>query len=217
MEIIAKKREIVGKSVKNLRYQGLTPAVIIGKGLKSIDITINKNDFIRLYNKAGETTLIDLKIEGLGSQKVLVKDVTYNPVTDILQHVTFYKPNLKEKITANIPLEFINKDLNPLIKNNEAVLITLFDEVEVTALPADLPHSFEIDVSNLTKIGDGITVEQITIHSNKVEITNPELGQLIVKLDYAIQEQQDEVEVSEEEAILNLENSKETSKEDSSE
>jgi large subunit ribosomal protein L25 len=160
--------------------------------------------------------LIDLKIENSANQKVLVKEVTYNPVTGDLQHITFYKPNLKEKITANIPLEFINKELNPLIKGNEAVLITLFDEVEIQALPADLPHVFEIDVSVISEIGEGITVDQIAFDKNKVEIINPEAGELIAKLDYAVQIQTEE-EISEEEAIANLEATKEKSKEEKTE
>lgn len=203
MEIIAQNREIKGKSVKNLRKQGLTPAVIFGKDMESISITINTNDFIRLYNKAGDTSLIDIKIDGNGTKKVLVKEVTYDPVKDTINHVAFYKPNLKIKTTANIPLEFINKEQNELLKSNQAVLITLHDQVEVSALPADLPHSFEIDVSLLNEVGQGITVAEIDVDKSKVEITYPEQEELIVKLDYATQLEQ-ESEVDEEEAIQNL-------------
>mgnify|MGYP001549556183 CR=1 FL=1 len=203
MEIIAQNREIKGKSVKNLRKQGLTPAVIFGKDMESISITINTNDFIRLYNKAGDTSLIDIKIEGNGTKKVLVKEVTYDPVKDTINHVAFYKPNLKIKTTANIPLEFINKEQNELLKSNQAVLITLHDQVEVSALPADLPHSFDIDVSLLSEVGQGITVAEINVDKSKVEITYPEQEELIVKLDYATQLEQ-ESEVDEEEAIQNL-------------
>ena len=203
MEIIAQNREIKGKSVKNLRKQGLTPSVIFGKDMESISITINTNDFIRLYNKAGDTSLIDIKIEGNGTKKVLVKEVTRDPVKDTIDHVSFYKPNLKIKTTANIPLEFINKEQNELLKSNQAVLITLHDQVEVSALPTDLPHSFDIDVSLLSEVGQGITVAEINVEKSKVEIIYPEQEELIVKLDYATQLEQ-ESEVDEEQAIQNL-------------
>ena len=213
MELIAQKREIKGKAVKNLRSQGLTPAVIFGKGLDSIDITINTNDFIRLYNKAGDTTLIDINIEDGKNQKVLVKEVTYHPVTDTVDHVSFYKPNLKQVTNANIPLNIINKENNDLLKSNQAVLITLFDQIEVSALPQDLPHSFDVDVSGLTEVGQGLTAEDITYNKDKVEIISPELTELLVKLDYATQ-LEEESEISEEEAIKNLEATSEKPQED---
>lgn len=216
MELIAQKREIKGKAVKKLRNQGLTPAVIFGADIESIDIKINTNDFVRLYNKAGDTTLIDIKIEEDKNQKVLVKDISYDPIKDTISHVAFYKPNLNQTTNANIPLEVINKENNDLLKSNQAVLITLFDQIEVSALPQDLPHSFEIDVSELSEIGQGITAEDLKYNKDKVEIINPELTEMLVKLDYATQ-LEEESEMSEEEAIQNLEATSEKAKDEESE
>lgn len=205
MELIAQKREETGKKVKNLRYQGLLPAVIFGKGLESNNITINRNEFIKVYNEAGETTLIDIKIEGNGTEKVLVKDVTYNPVTDELSHVGFYKPNLKEKTSAYIPVELVGEEVNPLIKSGEAVAMVLIDEIEVEALPMDLPHKFEINVAELKEIGDHFLASQLSYDRSKVELVDLEEDTMIVKLDYAVQLETEEPEVSEEEALAGLE------------
>jgi large subunit ribosomal protein L25 len=216
MELIAQKREKTGKAVKSLRFEGLLPAVIFGKGLESLNITINKNDFVRVYNEAGETTLIDVNIEGNGTEKVLVKEVTYHPVRDEITHVGFYKPNLKEKTSAYIPVEVLGEENNALIKSGEAVLITLYDEIEVEALPMDLPHKFEIDVATLSEIGSGITVDQLNYDKSKVEITDPEAGTMIIKLDYAVALETEE-EVSEEEALSKIEATQEKKPEEGEE
>jgi len=206
MELIAQKREITGKSVKNLRYAGFVPAVIFGKGLESLNITVGKNDFVKVFKEAGETTLIDLNIEGDGIQKVLVKDVTYNPVKDTLAHIGFYKPNLKEKTSAYIPVELINENLNALIKSGNAVAMVLVDEIEVEALPMDLPHKFEIDMANLTEIGSGVTASQLNYDRSKVELVDVEEDALIVKLDYAVQlEKAEDTAISEEDALAKME------------
>ena len=205
MELIAQKREKTGKSVKSLRYAGFVPAVIFGKGLESINITVGKNDFIKVLKEAGETTLIDLNIEGDGIQKVLVKDVTYNPVKDTLAHVGFYKPNLKEKISAYIPVELINEQANALIKSGAAVAMVLVDEIEVEALPMDLPHKFEIDVATLMEIGDHVIASQLSYDREKVELVSVEEDAVIVKLDYAVQLEKVEDTVSEEEALAGIE------------
>lgn len=205
MELIAQKREETGKIVKNLRYAGFVPAVIFGKGLESTNITVNRNEFIKVYNEAGETTLIDIKIEGNGTEKVLVKDVTYNPVTDQLQHIGFYKPNLKEKTSAYIPVELIGQETNPLIKSGEAVAMVLMDEIEVEALPMDLPHKFEINVAELKEIGDHFLASQLQYDKSKVELMGIEEDTVVVKLDYAVQLETEESEVSEEEALAGIE------------
>lgn len=205
MELIAQKREKTGKAVKSLRYSGFVPAVIFGKGLESINITVGKNDFVKVFKEAGETTLIDLNIEGVGIQKVLVKDVTYNPVKDTLAHIGFYKPNLLEKTSAYIPVEIIGKETNALLKSGNAVLITMFDEIEVEALPTDLPHKFEVNVAELTEIGHGVTVEDLNYDKSKVEILTPEAGTMIIKLDYAVQLETADSAESEEEALAKME------------
>lgn len=214
MELNAQKREKTGKAVKSLRHEGLLPAVIFGKGLESANITINKNDFIKTYNEAGETTLIDIKLEGDGTEKVLVKDVTYEPVSGAISHVGFYKPNLKEKTSAYIPVEVVGEEANALIKSGEAVILTLMDEIEVEALPTDLPHKFEIDVTNLSELGSGVTVAELNYDKSKVEILDLEPDTMVLKLDYAQSlETEEEAEVSEEEALAKIEATEEKKEE----
>lgn len=215
MELNAQKIEKTGKANKSIRREGLVPAVIFGKNLDSSNISVVRNDFIRVYNKAGETTLIDIKIEGEKDQKVLVKDVTYEPVTDTLEHISFYKPNLKEKTKAFIPVHVEGEEKNPLVKSGNAVVLTLLSDIEVEALPMNLPHSFVVDVSTLAEIGDGITVSQLSYDSSKVELLDVTPESMVLKLDYATTLETEEDTVSEEEALSKIEATKEKPKEES--
>jgi large subunit ribosomal protein L25 len=204
MELIGQKREKLGKSVNSLRNEGLIPAVIFGRGLESTNITISRIDFIKLYKVAGETDLVDLKIDG-SNEKVLINEVQYNPVRGEPIHVSFYKPNLKEKVTVSIPVEIVGEEANALVKGGEAMVLVLHDELEIEALPMDLPHSFVVDVSKLEKIGDGIYVKDLSYDREKIEL-DLEDEELIVKLDKAaMDEEVEEVEVDEAAAIAGVE------------
>ena len=218
MELNAQKREKTGKAVKSLRKEGFIPGVIFGKKLDSLNISVDKNSFIRVFRDAGETTLIDVKIEGNGIEKVLVKDVSYNPITDEIIHIGFYKPNLKEKTGASIPVEVIGEENNTLIKNGDAVILMLLSEIEVEALPTDLPHKFEIDVTNLSEIGTGVTVAELNYDKSKVEIVGLEEDALVLKLNYAQSlETAEEEEISEEEALAKIEATEETAEKEEDE
>ncbi len=202
MELTGEKRQKLGKATKSLKTEGLIPAVVFGKGLKSSSISIKNLDFVRVFDEAGETSLIDLKITGEQDEKVLVKDVQYNPVYGNIIHVGFYKPNLKEKTTAEIPVEIIGADKNPLVKSGQAMVLVLMQEIEVEALPTDLPHTFNIDITNLEKVGDGVTVAGLEYDKSKVTIKDLEDDDLVVKLESAQMAEEKEEEVKTEAEVI---------------
>lgn len=213
MELTGEKREKVGRQSKSLRKESKIPAVIFGPEMESVNISIGKHPFKKILEVAGETSLIDLNLEK-ETYKVLVKDVQHDPVSSAVIHVGFYKPNLLEKIHAEIPVEVVGEDINPLIKSGEALVLTLMEEIEVEALPTDLPHAFEVDVSALAQVGDGITVSQLKYDRDKVEIIDLEPDTLVIKLDYAeMQEEEEAAPVSEEEAVSKIEATEESTDE----
>lgn len=208
MEIIARKREELGKKSKSLKYEGFVPCVIFGKGVDSINLTINRNEFTKLYKQTGDTSLIDIAVDG-ENYKVLVKEVQHDPITGNVIHVGFYKPNLKEKISAQIPVEIINEDKNELIKGGIGMILNLINEIEVEALPMDLPHVFEVDALELKEIDDVITVGELKYDRDKVEIIDLEENTPLVKLAHAEIQEEEKEEVSEEEALAGIEATKE--------
>ncbi len=204
MELTAEKRTQFGKKTKTLRNQRKIPAVVFGKDMDSVAVSVDENAFMKVYEEAGETNLVDLNFVDQ-HEKVLIKDLQLHPVTSSVVHINFHKVNLKEKISADIPVTVVGEEENELIKSGEALPLLLLSDLTVSALPTDLPDGFEVDVSGLTEIGDGITVSQLKYDRGKIELVDHEDDELVAKLDYAVQEEEPEEEIEEEELLEQLE------------
>lgn len=169
IELEAQKRELVGKSQNSLRKEGFLPSVIYGHNFESLPIQIKYSDFEKVFKKAGESTLINLKITSPAGEKeepAVIKDIQKDPVSDKVIHADFYKVNLKEKIKAKIPLVLIGE--SEAVRAG-GVLVKTVNELEVEALPQDLPHELHIDISSLKNFEDHILVKDISL-SDKVKI-----------------------------------------------
>lgn len=204
MQLNAKKRQEFGKENRKLRRERSIPGVVFGKGLDSIPITLNVNDFVKVYTTAGETNLVDLKIDG-SIEKVLIKEVQFHPVSSSILHVNFHKVNLKEKVTASIPVEIEGEEENALVKSGEALVFAVFNEIEIEALPTDLPDAFIVNVKDLAEIGAGITIAALNYDRSKVEILDHEEDDLVVKLDYAVTQEELAEEKTEAELLEQIE------------
>jgi large subunit ribosomal protein L25 len=180
LELKTEKREIKGKKVSTLRSNGFIPAVVYGKGVEPISLTISLRDFSKLYKEAGESSLVDLLIEDK-TLKVLVSDVQLDPLTDQPVHVDFHKVNLTEEITANVPLRFENEEIAPAIKELGGVLVKEKDEIEVECLPTNIPHEIVVDVTSLATFDDIIHVSDLPIPSNVKLLTDGEEVVSLVK------------------------------------
>lgn len=190
----AQPRTLFGKKVSQLRTKNLTPANIFGAGESSIAISLEEKAFKKLFATAGETALIYVTIEGEKKNRpVLVEEVHQDSITGKILHVSLKQVNLKKKIMAEVPVEIIGE-----LGIKGAVLVTVRDVIEVEALPADLPESFEIDASLFTEIGQEVTYNQLTFDRSKVElqIDAEELDQPVVM----VQAHVEEVEAAPEEA-----------------
>lgn len=203
MEIFGKKRTQLGKKTKVLRRDRQIPAVVFGKDIDSTNIFIPVTDFKKVLKTAGSTGLINLKFEDFDA-KVLIKNYQVHPVTLEPIHASFFKVNLKEKTKAYIPVQIVGEELNALIKAGEAIVLALIDEIEVAALPTDLPSQFTVDVSKIDNFDEGITVADLDFDRSKVEIVSHDESDLVTKLDRA-QIDEEGPEIDEETAIKNLE------------
>jgi len=176
ISIPAELRTVTGRKVRSLRHSGLTPASIYGHEFKPLSVQFNSALLQSTFSHAGESTLVEVVI-GEDKYPVLFKNPQYHPLTSALLHVDCHKVNLKEKIVATVPIEFIGESL--AVKNGN-VLVPILDEIEVEALPTDLPEKFIVDISSLTDIGQMITVADLKNDSTKVEIKT-DLTSAIVK------------------------------------
>jgi large subunit ribosomal protein L25 len=182
MELTVQKREILGKKVKSLREQDLIPAELYGHGRANIHLSVPAKEFSQLFKEAGESTIIKLKVKSQKSKvndseaenevNVLIHDVQKNHLTDKISHVDFYAVKMDEKITVSVPLEFIGEA--PAVKEKGGVLIKSIQEVEVEALPADLPHRLEINLDKLSDIGMSLCVKDIKVPQGVNILFDPE-------------------------------------------
>lgn len=160
----ATTRDVIGKKVKHLREQGFVPAVVYGKDKKGHSVQINAKDFMRVYDKAGSSALVDLTIDDKGMQKVLIQDVQFDPVKDTPMHVDLYAIKMNEEITTKIPINFIGEA--PAVKDLEGNFIANYDEVEVECLPGDLISEITVDISGLKTFDDNIKIGDLDIPQN---------------------------------------------------
>ena len=135
--------------------------VVYGQNTENILVKIKTNDFIKIYEKAGESNLVSLQIEGQGDFQVLVKDVQKNPVKGFFIHVDFYRVDMSRELSANIPLNFIGE--SKAVKELGALLVKSLDELSVECLPNDLVDHIDVDISALDDFGDSIFIKDINI------------------------------------------------------
>jgi len=169
IELNAKIRE--KNNLKTLREKGFIPAVIYGKGEKNISLSIDYEEFRKIFKQAGENTIIKLKIEDK-TKNVLVHDVAKDPVTDKFIHIDFYQIRMDKIITAEVPLVFEGEP--PAVKNLDGILIKNVTEVEIESLPGDLPHEIKVDISILETFDDSIRVSDLKLPENVKIKTDPE-------------------------------------------
>lgn len=135
-------------------------AVLYGRGQESVSLKLNYNEFDKLFAEAGESNLISLNLKG-EEFPILVKDLQRDVLKHNYIHVDLYKVNMKEKVKAEIPLEFVGEA--KAIKELGGIFITNIGELSVECLPGDLVDHIEVDISSLEALGDVIRIEDITV------------------------------------------------------
>lgn len=156
----AKIRKEIGKRTDSLRKTGKIPGVVYGRKLKNILVEIPEHDFIKVFEKTGESSLIDLNIEGeKEKRKVLIYDVQKDVITGHFIHIDFFQPSLKEEIEVKIPLIFEGE--SPAVKDLGANLVKNITEIEVKTLPQNLPHDIKVNLDGLLNFGDRILVKDL--------------------------------------------------------
>ncbi|MBI2267912.1 MAG: 50S ribosomal protein L25 [Candidatus Blackburnbacteria bacterium] len=163
----AEKREVFGRKVKGLRRNGVLPANVYGRSMQSLSVQLPTGVFKKIFEEVGETGLVGLKV-GNDVYPVLVHNLQVDPVTEEPLHVDFLQVNLKEKVTVTIPLEFVGESSAEVA--GEGIVVHQLNEVEVEALPTDLPEKIVVDISGLSGVDEFIKVVDLNVDRSKVEI-----------------------------------------------
>lgn len=170
-KLTADQRSLTGRKVKQLRRQGLIPANLFGKKIESIAIQIDAKQYQKLYQEVGETGIVDVTVADK-SYPSLISGSAVDPITGATLHVDFHHVSLKEKVSATIPVELIGEA--PAVKELGGVVNQSLHELEVEALPTDLPEVFELDITKLTAIGDSLSIQDLTVPEGVVIALEPE-------------------------------------------
>jgi large subunit ribosomal protein L25 len=172
LKLIVQTRQTTGRLVKKLRRQNIIPANVYGKDIKSQSVQVDLKQFLPAWNEAGETGVIYLTIDkDTQTRPVMIHNVQLNPLTDQPLHVDFHQVNLKEVITAMVPVEVIGE--SPAVTQHIGVLIQPVSEIEVEALPTEIPEKFEIDISSLSEIDQAVAVSSLKSPSGVKILTDP--------------------------------------------
>lgn len=169
----AQPRTITGRKSKNLRTSGFLPGTVYGKKVKSSSVQVKTDEFTNVYSKAGETGLVELSLDK-EIRPVLIHNVQLDPVSDKPLHVEFFQVDLKEKVKTKVPVELIGE--SPLVVQKQGVLLTLLNEIEVEALPTDLPEKISIDVSTLTAVNQELKVSDLKVPGGVTVLTEATVG-----------------------------------------
>lgn len=159
------KREVFGKQTKHLRKQGLIPAELYGRGVENLHLSVPAKEFAKAYKEAGEHSVLYIEVDGK-SHPVLIHSIEGGHIKSEVMAIDFHEIRMDEKVKAHIPLEFQGEA--PAVKEKEGILIKSMDEIEVEALPSDLPHNITVDLSGLTELDHSIYVKDLP-RSDKFE------------------------------------------------
>ena len=164
----AQNRELFGRKVKRLRSDGILPSNLFGNDQKSQGIQLNTKDFTKTFKEVGETGIIDLTIDKT-TTPVLVSNVHFDPLSSLPLHVDFRRIDLKQKVTATVPIELLGE--SSAVKEGLGTLVQQLHELEVEALPGDLPESLQVDISSLKAVDDTVAVGDVKYDKSKLQIS----------------------------------------------
>lgn len=175
MNLEVQIRNEKGRRVKDLRRQGLIPAELYGKGIENMHLAVKSKDFKNVFKEAGESSIINIVISDKNKKEeipVLIHDIQKDYLTDDIIHIDFYRVRMDEKIKTHIPLEFIGE--SPAVKNYGGILNKSMLEIEIEALPKDLPHNISVDISQIKELDQSIYVKDLSIPKNVKILVDPE-------------------------------------------
>ena len=173
ISLSAKTRKELGKKTNLIRGLGKIPAVVYGPKSKNIVIEVDEKEFKKVFRQAGESSLIELNIDGEKSKRpVLINEIQKDPVHGNVIHIDFFEASLTEKVEVKIPLTF--EGVAPAEKDLGGTLVKNMLEIEVRALPQSLPHEIKVNVDSLKTFEDHILVKDLALPKDVEVLKKPD-------------------------------------------
>lgn len=193
--------------VRQLRRQGFIPAILYGPEQSPVSLAVEARSFGGILRTVSSSTLLTLTVEGNEARRVLIQEVQHDPLTGDPLHIDFHQVNLKENIRAKVPVR--GAGVSAAVKDLGGVLVQSVAEVEVEALPQNLPQEIVMDLTRLATFEDRITVADlpmppnVELHAHPDEVvavvSPPRTEEEIAELTTAVEEKVSEVKTEAEE------------------
>lgn len=154
-------RTLQGKKVRQLRQEGIIPAVVYGAGLEPINVQAPRNIIDKVIRDAGKHTPVHLTIDSK-KEIAMIKDVEIDAVKGLTRHVSFHAVKQNEPVNAEVPIHLIGEG-ESVAERAGLIVLQALDRIEVRALPLILPVALEVSIAGLKEAGEQITLGDITL------------------------------------------------------
>ena len=179
IELKVTNREALGKKVRFLRRQGITPVHLFGPGIESASLQCETTNLKRVLSEAGQTTLINLKVNNEKRPRtVMVREIQTAPLKGELLHVDFYQVQMTEMVKVDVPIVLMGEA--PAARSKENTLVQELNNLTVQCLPAKMPNRIEVDLTPLTEPEQALRVKDIKLDEEVTVLNDPE--QVLVKI-----------------------------------
>jgi large subunit ribosomal protein L25 len=174
IELKVTKRDILGKKVRFLRRQGITPVHLFGHGIESMALQCDTAELRQVLAEAGEAKLISVKLDKERRPRtVIVREVQVGLPKPGLLHVDFYQVKTAEKVKVEVPIALVGEA--PALKLKENTLVQELDALTVECLPAKIPSGIELDISSLAESDQVLRVKDIELEKGVTVLNDPEV------------------------------------------
>jgi large subunit ribosomal protein L25 len=198
VELKVKTRDRIGTGgARQTRREGFLPAVLYGEGEEARSLSVNSKEFLPvIHTAAGENVVLNIKIEGEngGDCIAIIKEIQYHPVRREILHVDFQHISMTKEIVVRVPVEIKGESMG--VKTRGGILEVIHREIEVECLPADIPDSIFVDVTELD-VGDSLQVKDLRVEKATI-VTDPDETVVTIVAPSVIEEAKPEAEEAEE-------------------
>ena len=179
IELQSATREVLGKKVRFLRRQGITPVNLFGHGIDSVSLQCDSKELQRVLGQARRTKIINLKVDKTKKPRnVMIRDVQKDPLTREVLHVDLYQISMTEKIKVDVPILLLGDA--PALKVKDNMLMQDLHSLSIECLPNRIPDHIEIDLSPLVELDQAIQVKDIKLGEGITTLHDPD--HIVVKI-----------------------------------
>jgi len=163
MKVVAFERSVQGTGAsRRLRNSGKTPGIIYGGTELPQAVELDHNAlFHALKKEAFHASILEIEVGG-NVQQALLRDYQMHPFKPLVLHVDFHRVDAKQKIHVRVPLHFKGDEISPAVKLGGGVVNHVFNDLEISCLPADLPEFIEVDLSKI-EVGHSIHAKDLVL------------------------------------------------------